>query len=69
MAYFLCVVMCVDEMTPDLFVVRRAVNILNKHTIRIDCLQPPGHLCFVMVVFVLYARKTDAKKGNKLKRE
>ena len=46
-------VLCVNEVTPDLFVVRRAVNILNKHTIRIDCSEPPGHLnlyggfCFV----------------------
>ena len=54
-------VLCVNEITPDLFVVRRAVNILNKHTIRIDCSEPPGHLSF-MVVFVLYARKTTQRK-------
>jgi len=27
-----------------------------------DCYQPPGHPCFVMVVFVLYAQKMAQRK-------
>jgi len=51
--------------SPDLFVVRRDANILNKHAILCDCSEPPGHLSKKWWFFVLYARKTDAEKGNK----
>jgi len=57
--------MCVGEkITPDLFVVRRAVNILNKHTIRWIVVNLLATLIFMVVLFCM--RKNDAKKGNKI---
>ncbi|MBE6459403.1 MAG: hypothetical protein E7009_00250 [Alphaproteobacteria bacterium] len=32
-----------NQKTPDVLRVRRVANILNKHTIRIDCSEPPDH--------------------------
>jgi len=69
MAYFLCRI-CMDEKFLLIYSWSGGhANILNKQHNSSDCFEPPGHLCFVMVVFVLYARKNDAKKGNKFIKE
>ena len=46
--------------TPEHIGVRRVANILNKHTIRYDCSEPPDH-SFMRVVFVF--SRIKQKKG------
>jgi len=50
------------KISPDLLWSGGHANILNKQHNSSDCFEPPGHLCFVMVVFVLCAQRRKERK-------